>query len=155
MAIFAAAGCQSRKIGSACKTSAECDIYGGRQCDLSFAVGRNGECTIENCSVDSCPKEAECILNYDARFLSIACDPLREDVEPGFDTCASYQICLPEGLCSDATQGRTSCRQRCSKDSDCRKDYRCTPTGIGGIYVLPDADHPERTKETRICTPKG
>lgn len=166
------AACKA-KIGDACRRSTDCSIRGDRTCDLSHQVdgagnelpGTKGECTIEGCGADSCPKEAECVKVYGSDFLTVACDPAREDravevevdgepiVYPPLDNCDAREVCLPEGLCADEITARTSCRRRCSDDGDCRDGYECIRTGTRGVYGAPDLDHPGDIPEFKICAP--
>jgi hypothetical protein len=156
-----AAGCQ-RKVGDPCKRAFDCGIYVVRQCDVSNAPRdpkRDGECIVENCSFGVCPKEAVCVKVYGSDFLSVACDPDLEDVPSfqgidGRDDCAPHEVCLGEGLCASEIQARTSCRRSCRRDSDCRDNYQCVPTGINGIYVAPDPDDPTRQHSANICVPR-
>ncbi len=143
-------GCKA-KIGAACDSALKCSVRGERSCDLS-APG--GYCTIEGCSHGSCPKEAACVKVYGSDFLTVACDPAREDIgnEP-HDDCEPDQVCLPEGLCADEVWARTSCRRECNDDGDCRDGYRCASTGSDGIYGAPDPDHPTRVVNLQICVP--
>lgn len=158
------AGC-SNKIGSACKVSTDCSLRAQRTCDLSYLVTKEGieaadgkgECIVEGCTAGSCPKEAVCVQNYSASFLSVACDPEREDraVADARDDCDANEICLPEGVCADANTARATCRRECKRDSTCREGYSCRDTGRGGIYVARDAEMPNETTETKICMPNG
>lgn len=164
-------GCQA-KIGDACRRSTDCSFTGERTCDLSNRVNNQGvrtpsgrgECTIEGCGRDSCPKEAACVKVYGSTFLSVACDPEREDRAtadengnplPPRDDCSAQEICLPEGLCADEITARTSCRRKCKKNGDCRDGYQCVRTGWDGVYQAPDLDNPSNVSETRICIPAG
>lgn len=173
LAVVAGAGCKA-KIGDACQRSTDCSIRGDRGCDLSHRVNSagvetpngKGECTIEGCGADSCPKEAECVKVYGSDFLTVACDPDREDravegdgegcadgVCPPRDDCDPLEVCLPEGLCADEITARTSCRRRCKDDGDCRNGYECIRTGSRGIYPAPDLDHPGELDDFKICAP--
>ncbi|MGB1277239.1 MAG: hypothetical protein ACPG77_15955, partial [Nannocystaceae bacterium] len=126
VALIPASGCKSQ-IGSACLKSIDCSLQGERTCDLSHRVDElgaiqpdgDGECTIEGCSQATCPSEAKCVSVYATDFLSIACNPDREDRLDGTDDCRPHEICLSEGLCADAITARTSCRRECNKDSNC------------------------------------
>ena len=166
LALVALAGCQP-EIGDRCRRASDCSIRGDRQCDLSYASldpsGR-GECTIENCSFGSCPSEAACIKVYGSEFLSVSCDPSREDVAledpdipgeflPAFDDCNPAEVCLPEGLCADELSARTSCRRRCKRDRDCRGGYECVRVGDSGVYRADDPDDPTAIKTVRVCRP--
>jgi hypothetical protein len=172
-AVVGGAGCRA-KIGDACQRSTDCSIRGDRGCDLSHRVNSagvetpngNGECTIEGCGADSCPKEAECVKVYGSDFLTVACDPEREDravqgegegcvegVCPPRDDCDPLEVCLPEGLCADEITARTSCRRRCKNDGDCRNGYECIRTGSRGIYPAPDLDRPGEVDDFKICAP--
>jgi len=190
LALFALPGCQA-KIGDECLRSTDCSIRGERICDLSHRVNEQGvvtsrgqgECTIEGCGRGSCPKEAACIKVYGSDFLSIACDPDREDVAvpcdpeaegeaiceargcvpsqeagvwtcPPRDDCDANEVCLPEGLCADEITARTSCRRKCSSNDDCRSGYECRLTGTGGVYRAPDLDDPNNPSNVRICMPE-
>jgi hypothetical protein len=184
LAIVGAAGCRP-KIGDACKRSTDCSQRGDRICDLSHRVNDagevrasgSGECTIEGCGADSCPKEAACVKMYAAAFLTIACDPLREDLAtwddpercdvhpderpddcvglPPLDLCEAHEVCLAEGLCADELTARTSCRRKCSDDDECRNGYVCARTGSRGVYSVPDLQRPGDLSEVDICIPEG
>ena len=164
-----APGCKP-KIGDPCKLSTDCSIRGERTCDLSYTIGGEGECIIEGCTLGTCPKEAVCVKVYGSDFLSVACNPEREDIAvpdpnetcdpdddcPGLppeNNCAANEICLPEGLCADQVYARTSCRKNCDDSGDCRAGYRCQRTGQLGIYRAPDPDAPTSDKQTKICVP--
>ncbi len=162
------AGCTA-KIGDPCSRAFDCSLRGERQCDLSNRARSpdgKGECTIENCSFGGCPKEAVCIQAWSTEFLSVACDPDREDRESedplnpdgplleALDDCEPHQICLPEGLCADQASSRNSCRRECKRDSQCRNGYECVPTGIDGVYVAPDPADADRTIGAHICVPR-
>ena len=182
------AGCR-RKIGDACIRSTDCSLQGERICDLSTRVNSagirttsgQGECTIEGCGRDSCPKEAACVKVYGSDFLSVACDPLREDIAtfcsqsaeaceaagclpssedasvyvcPPQDACSPAEVCLPEGLCADELTARTSCRKECKNGDDCRAGYECRRTGSDGVYRTPDFENPDSRDEVKICMPR-
>ncbi len=185
IALFALAGCQA-KIGDECERSTDCSLRGERVCDLSHRVDSagvvqtagKGECTIDGCGRDSCPNEAACIKVYGSNFLSVACDPQREDLATTCDSseddcmargcsldaddqwvcpprndCDVSEVCLPEGLCVDEITARTSCRRKCSSNRDCRNGYECLLTGSQGIYRAPDVDDPGNPSNVRICMP--
>ncbi len=184
LAVVGGTGCRP-KIGDACRSSTDCSVQGDRTCDLSHRVndageptpGGRGECTIEGCGADSCPKEAACVKVYAASFLTIACDPTREDIAtwaepercdvapedrpadcealPPLDLCKAHEVCLPEGLCADELAARTSCRRKCSDDDECRNGYECARTGALGVYRAPDLDKPGVRTEVDICIPEG
>jgi hypothetical protein len=161
-------GCRA-KIGDACNVSTDCSLLGDRICDLSHRIAGRGECTIEGCGRDSCPKEAACVKAYGTDFLSVSCDPEREDKAvvapegatmppegetiPPRDDCLAHEVCLPEGLCADEVSARTSCRRKCSEASDCRGGYECRITGSNGIYHTPDPRNPNNDGQIRICMP--
>lgn len=170
-AVFAVGACK-RKIGDACKRSTDCSLTGDRTCDLSHRVnsagepspGGSGECTIESCGASSCPARSACVKIYGSDFLTVACDPVREDVAtrddgggvlPPLDACDPAEICLPEGLCADEITGRTSCRRTCADDNDCRNGYECVRTGSRGVYRAPDPKKPGEIHDAQICVPKG
>jgi hypothetical protein len=180
-------GCR-RKIGDPCIRSTDCSLQGERICDLSTRVNSagqrspsgRGECTIEGCGRGSCPKEAECVKVYGADFLSVACDPGREDIAtfctesdeacaaagclpsaedesvyvcPPIDVCNPSEVCLAEGLCADEITARTSCRKECKNGDDCRAGYECRRTGSDGVYRAPDFENPDDRSEVKICMP--
>lgn len=182
------AGCK-KKIGDPCLRSTDCSLQGERICDLSTRVNSagvlspsgQGECTIEGCGRGSCPKEAACVKVYGSDFLSVACDPTREDIAtfcsesaeaceaagclpssedesayvcPPEDACNANEVCLPEGLCADEITARTSCRKKCKNGDDCRAGYECRPTGSGGVYQAPDFENPDDHDEAKICMPQ-
>ncbi|TPV92510.1 MAG: hypothetical protein B7733_25445 [Myxococcales bacterium FL481] len=150
------------KIGDACGTDRDCAAQGvfGRTCDLSFQTefdGKKsqGECIIEDCSYRSCPDDEDsvCVLVYSTQFLSVTCDPEKEDQDGGPNDCAPNEICLREGLCADQVSARSSCRLECSGNGDCRPGYRCQQTDVDGVYVMPNPDDPTAVKITSICVP--
>jgi hypothetical protein len=154
-------GCQP-KIGDACRRSTDCSLQGERICDLSKRVDGQGECIIEGCGRGECPDESTCVKVYGSDFLTVACDPDREDratvgakgetLEP-LDACLPHEACLQEGLCADELSARTSCRKKCSDNGDCRGGYECTRTGSSGIYLAPDLGDPNNDDQVKICTP--
>lgn len=164
--ILGALGCRP-EIGDPCKRSQDCGVYVVRQCDVSN-VPRDpkaqGECILENCSYGGCPREAECVKVYSTELLSVACEPLLEDVpsytdqdgvaHDGRDDCLPHEVCLAEGLCADEVRARTSCRRACKNDRDCRDNYECVPTGAGGVYMVPDPEDPTRVLTESICVPR-
>jgi hypothetical protein len=163
-AVASAGGCK-KKIGDSCTNSTECDRLGGRLCDLSHSryVG-SGECTIEGCGRGSCPDEAACVKIYGSEFLSVSCDPEREDRAvvgpngeslPPLDHCLPNEVCLPEGLCADEVTARTSCRRECDEESDCRSGYTCRSTGSQGVYRSPDLENPDDDSQVKICMPES
>lgn len=156
IALFWAPGC-GRQIGDECERAFDCSTTQNRQCDLSNVTRDpkgKGECTIENCTRDGCPSEAVCVKTYPTEFLSVACDPEREDIEAGFDACRSHEICVPEGLCADELASRSSCRLECKRDRDCRDGYECRPLGQDGMYQAPSPDVPELGGGASICVPR-
>lgn len=189
LALLGPTACKA-KIGDGCLRSTDCSIRGERVCDLSHRVTEagvqstlstaKGECTIDGCGRDTCPKEAACIKVYGSDFLSVACDPEREDVAvfceadpdaceargclpsiedgvwtcPPRDDCQANEVCLPEGLCADELTARTSCRRKCSGNDDCRAGYECVLTGSQGVYHAPDIDEPNDPSDVRICMPE-
>jgi hypothetical protein len=187
LALLGLAACQA-KIGDECLRSTDCSIRGERVCDLSHRVNDQGvvtpsgegECTVDGCGRDSCPKEAACIKVYGSDFLGVACDPEREDVAtfceddedtceardcvpsieadvwtcPPRDACQPNEVCLPEGLCADELTARTSCRRKCSSNDDCRAGYECVLTGTQGVYRAPDIEDPNNPSNVRICMPE-
>lgn len=147
-------GCGA-KIGDPCDRPFDCSTTQNRQCDLSNESRDpqgKGECTIENCTRDGCPKEAVCVKVYSTEFLSTLCDPELEDLGER-DDCSSGQICLPEGLCADDLGARSSCRLECTKNRDCRDGYECRPLGQDGMYQAPSPDYPELAGGASICVP--
>jgi hypothetical protein len=154
-------GCQP-KIGDPCKRALDCGINVIRQCDVSNAPRdpkSEGECIVENCSFGVCPKEAVCVKVYASEFLSVSCDPDLEDVPSfegidGRDDCVPSEICLAEGLCAAEIRARTSCRLECNDDGDCRDNYKCVSTGVGGVYVAPDPAAPTTQRNANICVPR-
>ncbi|MEM6294921.1 MAG: hypothetical protein AAGA54_26860 [Myxococcota bacterium] len=159
--VLAATGCQSQ-IGDACRRSTDCSLQGERTCDLSNRIAGQGECTIEGCGRNSCPDEAACVKTYGTDFLSVSCDPEREDIAvmaadgtvlPPRDDCQPHEVCLGEGLCADEVSARTSCRRKCSSDRDCRGGYECQLTGSRGVYHTPDPNEPDNLGQIRICQP--
>lgn len=124
------------KIGDPCENSYECSPQGrDRHCDASFMYKDKGECTIWGCASGGCPDEATCVTVFDTTFATQRCDPRSTGERCGID-----QVCLPDGVCAHARQGRSSCRLTCLSEEDCREGYRCVEAGTKGLYVSPDPD---------------
>ena len=99
------AGC-TPGIGDKCTLSTDCSVTGTLVCDTSQP---GGYCTVLNCTDDSCPNSAVCVM-----FQSTV---------PG---------CAYDDYQSPSRTGRSFCMEHCSQDSDCRQSdgYICgDPTG--------------------------
>ena len=154
--VFSMIACQP-EVGDPCKRASDCGLQVVRQCDVSNVPRdpkREGECTVENCSLGVCPNEAVCVQVYASEFLATACDPELEDISAERDDCLPNEVCLPEGLCADELLARTSCRRKCKSDANCRDNYKCVSTGVGGIYVAPDPENPGTSTIEKICVPR-
>ena len=93
-------GC-APKIGDHCLTSSDCATNGSRICDTSQP---DGYCTIFNCTDDSCPNHAACVV-----------------LQPSVPGCPYDEYDTP------SRSTRTLCLATCNSDSDCRTDdgYIC------------------------------
>lgn len=93
-------GC-APKIGAKCLVSSDCATNGSRVCDTSQP---DGYCTIFNCTDDSCPNNAACVV-----------------IDPGVPGCSYNDYGIP------SRSSRTLCLATCNSDSDCRQDngYIC------------------------------
>jgi hypothetical protein len=89
---LALAGC-TPSIGDKCVLSTDCSLRGDRLCDNSQP---NGYCTVFNCSPDTCPDKAACVLFH-----------------------AEVPGC-PYNDRSPSRTGRQFCMAQCQSDSDCR-----------------------------------
>lgn len=116
------AGCKS-EIGDACVLSTDCSTRGDRLCDTSQP---GGYCTQFNCSTNSCPDNALCVLfnsnvpgcGYDDRsgrygsriaraFCVASCDS-NEDCRGGY-ACVDPKLPPWNGLVQDTNQVKRSC----------------------------------------------
>jgi hypothetical protein len=135
-------GCGA-EVGDSCTSNIECSPTGERICDISQL---DGYCTVEGCDIDTCPEEAVCVRFFPTAFLSVPCDPKREDaVDPAVsatDHCTSDEICLTGGYCALRTQERRFCMKSCESDGDCRDGYECRKTGTRGAEAVPDPENP-------------
>jgi hypothetical protein len=146
VALLALGGGCKKKIGDPCLRSTDCSPRGDRSCDLSHRVnaqgvpttGGKGECTVQGCGRGTCPKEGACVKVYGTDFLTVPCDPSREDLAVA---------------CADEITARTSCRRECKNNGDCRSGYSCRRTGQDGVYLAPDLDHPASQEQVKICMP--
>lgn len=88
-------------IGDKCNSSTDCSVTGTLLCDTSQP---GGYCTVLNCTDDSCPNSAVCVM-----FQSTV---------PG---------CAYDDYQSPSRTGRSFCMKHCSRDSDCRQSdgYIC------------------------------
>jgi hypothetical protein len=82
-------------IGDKCQLSTDCAISGGRICDTSQP---NGYCTILNCTPNSCPSGASCVL-----------------FQP------SVPGCTYDDYHSPSRTGVSFCMAQCDQDSKCRQ----------------------------------
>lgn len=126
-----------------------------RICDSTYLINGQGECTIFDCRYGDCPDEAVCVVAYNSEFLTVPCDPAREDLFPDANACEPHQHCLPEGRCADFRQGRSSCRLRCEVDGDCRSGYYCIDVGNKGLYLAPDKMLKAPMDQAKICVPRS
>lgn len=116
------AGCKS-EIGDQCVLSTDCSTRGDRLCDTSQP---GGYCTQFNCSTNSCPDNALCVLfnsnipgcGYDDRsgrygsrvaraFCLASCDS-DEDCRGGY-VCVDPKASPWNGLVQDTNQTKRSC----------------------------------------------
>ena len=88
-------------IGDKCTQSTDCSVTGTLVCDTSQS---DGYCTVLNCTDNSCPNSAVCVM-----FQSTV---------PG---------CAYDDYQSPSRTGRSFCMAHCSRDSDCRESegYSC------------------------------
>lgn len=115
------AGC-TPEIGDKCVLSTDCSTRGDRLCDTSQP---DGYCTQFNCSKDTCPNEAACVL-FNAAVPGC-----------GYDDRAG-----PYG----SRVARSFCVARCTGDSDCRAGYVCAdPQGPPWNGIIQDDDRSKRT----------
>jgi hypothetical protein len=100
VAALGLAGC-TPSIGARCTLSTDCSSQGDRVCDTAETAGY---CTVLNCTANSCPDNAACIL---------------------------FQVSVPGCAYNDySAPGRTGvamCMKTCNHDSDCRESdaYVC------------------------------
>lgn len=93
-------GC-TPEIGDKCVLSTDCSTRGDRLCDTSQP---GGYCTQFNCSKNSCPNEAACVL-FNAAIPGCGYD----------DRAGQYGSRI----------ARSFCAASCASDSDCRAGYIC------------------------------
>jgi hypothetical protein len=118
-AVLAAAAC-TPSIGDKCVLSTDCSVQGNLVCDNAQP---GGYCTMLNCSGNSCPGGAGCVL---------------------FN--AAVQGCAYTDRSISRT-GRTFCMAQCHKDSDCRGGYICADPRLSpwNAILLDDAQN------ERVC----
>jgi hypothetical protein len=97
---FMLSGC-TPTIGDKCVLSTDCSTRGDRLCDTSQP---DGYCTQFNCSKNSCPDNAACIL-FNAAIQGCGYD----DRSGGYGSRVARAFCVAS----------------CGKDSDCRAGYVC------------------------------
>jgi len=88
-------------IGDKCVLSTDCSTRGDRLCDTSQP---DGYCTQFNCSKNSCPDEAACVL-FNAGIQGCGYD----DRSGGYGSRVARAFCVAS----------------CGRDSDCRSGYIC------------------------------
>ena len=99
-ALVALSGC-TPSIGDKCVLSTDCSTRGDRLCDTSQ---QDGYCTQFNCSINSCPDNAACVL-FNAAIPGCKYD----------DRSGGY----------GARTARAFCVASCGRNSDCRAGYIC------------------------------
>jgi len=128
VALLLAAGCGS-EIGDSCILSSDCDPNGERYCDVS---SKEGYCTIQGCSFDSCPDEATCVRFFTGNFTNRPCD--------SNDACTLDELCSLEGHCVPRSSEVRYCMKKCDGNGDCRDGYECRNLDLqiqhGGEPVL-------------------
>ena len=141
------ASCTS-KVGDSCSSNQDCSPTGALICDLAKA---GGYCTVQGCSQRDCPDNGVCVSFYPVDFLSVSCDPARED---SLDTniaenkCEPHEICLSDGRCASKLSASRFCMQSCDDDGDCRDDYSCRETGRDGAEQVYSGELFENEDET-------
>ena len=93
-------GC-TPSIGDKCVLSTDCSTRGDRLCDTSQP---DGYCTQFNCSKNTCPDEAACVL-FNAGIQGCGYD----DRSGGYGSRVARAFCVAS----------------CGQDSDCRAGYFC------------------------------
>ena len=133
-AAFGVTGCTPH-IGDQCTLSTDCSTQGTLLCDTSQP---GGYCTSFDCTGDSCPQGASCIL-----------------FSPSVPGCA-YTDRNPSRV------GRSFCMAQCTQLSDCRDDYICAdPKGAPWNAIDLDDDQsklvcivaPDTTTESPDASP--
>jgi hypothetical protein len=110
------------QIGDKCVLSTDCSTRGDRLCDTSQP---EGYCTQFNCSKNSCPNEAACVL-FNAAVPGCGYD----------DRAGQY----------GSRVARSFCAAQCSDNSDCRAGYVCeVPTSAPWNGLILDDDQAKRT----------
>lgn len=115
------------KIGDKCTLSTDCSVSGDRLCDTSQP---GGYCTQFNCTGNTCPDDAACVL-FNASIPGCGFD----------DRNGSF----------GARTARAFCIAQCSSDSDCRPGYLCADprTAPWSGLILDD----NQTKRTCVTIP--
>jgi len=134
-----------KQVGDSCTTSIDCNLEGSRPCDISQP---GGYCTVEGCSLTSCPSEAMCVRFFPAKFLTLPCDPRTEDTTS--NDCGADDICLESGLCAPRATERRYCALKCGDNSDCRGGYECRFVGEHGSSSLNAQD----LGKAKFCAPQ-
>jgi hypothetical protein len=121
VAVALLGGC-TPEIGDKCVLSTDCSTRGDRLCDTSQP---DGYCTQFNCSKNSCPDDAACIL-FNAAVPGCGYD----------DRAGKY----------GSRVARSFCVAMCTSDGDCRPGYICgDPTAAPWNGLITDDDKSKRT----------
>ena len=142
------------EIGDSCSSSTDCSSKGDRICDVSSP---GGYCTISGCQADSCPSESVCISFYPPELLVQPCNPITEDAwgENTSNDCNESEVCLSSGYCAPTIFEHRYCMKKCSKDSDCRSNYKCieTSTAPYAQKTPNDSQNTATTGFAKFCSP--
>jgi hypothetical protein len=150
-------GCK-KKIGDPCVRSTDCSIRGDRSCDLSHRVnsagtptpGGSGECTIENCGANTCPKQSECVKVYGSDFLTVACDPTREDRATYAAGESDVDCVMCSGDSCDGCPESSSCFI-CPPRDDCQANEVCLPEGLCADDITARTSCRRRCNQDKDC----
>jgi hypothetical protein len=109
-------------IGDKCVLSTDCSTRGDRLCDTSQP---DGYCTQFNCSKNSCPDQAACVL-FNAGIQGCGYD----DRSGGYGSRVARAFCVAS----------------CGRDSDCRSGYLCADPRSPPYYgIIQDDVQDKRT----------
>ena len=121
VALVALSAC-TPEIGDKCVLSTDCSTRGDRLCDTSQP---DGYCTQFNCSKNSCPNNAACVL-FNAAIPGCGYD----DRSGGYGSRVARAFCVAS----------------CGQDSDCRSGYMCgDPRGAPWNGFVQDDVQDKRT----------
>lgn len=160
VALVCGVGC-GKEIGDECVIASDCSPNGDRQCIVDQTT-KDGYCTIQGCSFNSCPEEAVCVRFFTGTFANARCDydpEVNDPLDPEVPiVCSLDELCAVNHQCAPRSSEIRFCMRECGSDDDCRDGYECRDFDRmkehGGEPVL-DQGQRVTSASPKFCAARG